>query len=107
MHSKIQRPPIVPVVSYATLVEDGPRAFPIREAFKRIGVKSLKGYELINSGQLQTFCIGRRRYATAEAITAFIERCIAASKESDAQRGQKVAKATKASLLSRGNRRGG
>ncbi len=80
---------------------DGPRAFPILEAFSRIGVKPVKGYELIQQGELETFVIGRRRYATAYAITAFLERCIARSKETSAQRAKKVAAATRASLLAR------
>lgn len=104
MHSRAKQRPVVPVLSYSTIVQDGPRAFPIREVFTRIGVKSLKGYELVNSGELQTFCIGRRRYATAEAITAFLERCIANSRETAAQRREKVAKATMASLVKRGHR---
>jgi hypothetical protein len=103
MHSKTQQR-VHPVSSSSTIVQDGPRAFPIREAFTRIGIKTLKGYELVNSGELQTFCIGRRRYATAEAIRAFLERCIAKSRETDPERARKVAAATKASLRSRAQR---
>ena len=88
----------------ATTRSDGPRAYPIMEAFDRIGVGHVRGYELVNSGELQTFCIGRRRYATADAITAFLERCIAKSRETAAERAAKVAEATKASLVSRGHR---
>ena len=31
-------------------------------------------YELINSGEIETFKIGRRRMATAEALDKFIKR---------------------------------
>jgi hypothetical protein len=107
MRSRSQQRPVIPL-SYSTIIQDGPRAFPIREAFARIGVKLLKGYELVSSGELQTFCIGRRRYATADAITAFLERCIERSKEeTGAQRAGKVANATKASLVSRKQRLAG
>lgn len=104
MRSKAKHHPAAPVASHATIVTDGPRAFPILAAFDRIGVGHVRGYELIKTGELQTFCIGRRRYATAEAITAFLERCIATSKETVAQRAKKVAAATKASLRSRAER---
>jgi hypothetical protein len=93
--------PRAAAVSFSTIASGGPQAYPILEAFSRIGVKPVKGYELIEHGELQTFLIGRRRYATADAITAFLDHCIAKSKETAAQRAKKVAAATKASLRSR------
>jgi len=96
--------PAAPAIFHATVASDGPRAFPIQEAFRRISVGRVKGYELIKRGELQTFYIDGRQYATAEAITTFFERRIAESKQTAAQRAQKVAKATQASLISRGHR---
>jgi hypothetical protein len=89
------------VLFHSTIARDGPRAFPILEAFGRIGVAPVTGYELIKSGALQTYCIGRRRYATSEAVAAFLERCVAKSRETAAQRARKVEAATRASLRSR------
>jgi hypothetical protein len=89
------------------LPSDGPQAFPIMEAFNRIGVGRVKGYELVNSGELQTFLIGSRRYATSEAIRTLFRRRIAISARTAAQRAEKVAKATQASLVSRRQARGG
>ena len=86
---------------------DGPRARPIQEAFKRIGIRRGRGYELVASGELETFLIGRRRYATDEAIQAFFDRRIAESKETATQRAKKVSKATQASLMSRRRARAG
>jgi hypothetical protein len=91
-----------------TLVQDGPRAFRILEVFSRIGVQAVKGYQLINNGELETFLIGRNRYATEEAVRAFLDRCIQRSKrETAAQRARKVSAATKASLRSRAASQGG
>ena len=85
-------------------VADGPRAFPIREAFERIGVSPVTGYLLIKTGELESFLIGRRRFATAGAVASFLERCIAKSQETAANRAKKTAEATKASLAARGAR---
>ena len=85
--------------------DGGPRAYPILETFSRIGVQPVKGYELIKAGELETFLIGRNRYATEEAIRTFLQRCIEKSmKDTAAQRAKKVAAATKASLRSRAER---
>lgn len=82
---------------------DGPRAFPILTAFERIGVRPSKGYALIASGELETFLIGRNRYATAEAIGAFLQLCVKRSMfETPDQRGRKVAAGVAASLAARG-----
>src|SRR6187431_715712 len=99
MRSKENHHPIVPSGAHATAASDGPRAFPILEAFRRIRVSSVKGYELIKTGELQSYLVGRRRYATAQALGAFVERRIAESKETAAQRARKVAKATEKSLV--------
>src|SRR5688572_10175726 len=97
-----QPAPAVPAVSFSSIATDGPRAYPILDAFSRIGIQPVKGYELIRNGELETFLIGRNRYATEEAIRALLQRCIERSmKESAAQRAGKVAAATKASLRSR------
>lgn len=106
MPSKDKQHPVVPVGPRAA-ISDGPRAFPILEGFNRMSLSYVKGYELIKAGELQTYCVGRRRYVTAEAIAAFLKRCIAKSEETAAQRAAKVAKATKASLVSRGHRMAG
>ena len=114
MHSKARYPSgssagqpmrstAVSAVSNATSAIDGPRAFPILEAFERLSVGHVQGYALIRRGELTTYLIGRRRYCTAEEIRGFLERRIAASKKTDMRRAQKVAKATKASLISRGH----
>ena len=51
-----------------------PLAYPFRTAFQMIGVGPVKGYELINSGQLKTFKIGSKRMASADELRAFIAR---------------------------------
>jgi hypothetical protein len=101
MRSKTMQQPAAPVVFRATIAGDGPRAFRILDAFERIGIGRVQGYAFIKNGELTTFLIGRRRYATAEAITAFLERRIAESNETAAQRAGKVAAATKARLRKR------
>lgn len=78
----------------------GPRAYPILEIFQRLKIGPTKGAELIRPGpngeapQIETFMIGRRRYATEEAVAAFIRLRIAeAQKESAPDRVRKVEKA--------------
>lgn len=78
----------------------GPRVFPILDVFERLHQKPTKGYQLIKPGpngeppEIQTFLIGRRRYATEEALQAYIQAQIAkAQKESAAERAAKVQKA--------------
>ena len=72
----------------------GPRGYPIREAFERIGLRPTKGQELVNTGELETYLIGNRRFATAEAIERVIKARIAATmNESPEDRANKVAKA--------------
>jgi hypothetical protein len=45
-----------------------PMLVPILDAFDMIGCGITKGYELINSGKIETVYIGRRRYATCESL---------------------------------------
>ena len=47
---------------------------PPKEAFAALGVGVTKGYELINSGDLQTFKIGRATRITTDSIRAFVAR---------------------------------
>lgn len=75
-------------------------AHPILEAFDLIGVSPTTGYELIKPGpqgepaKIQTFLIGRRRYASAESVQSFIRaRIEEAQKESADDRISKVQKA--------------
>lgn len=46
-----------------------------------LGVGVTKGYELINSGELESFTIGRARRITTASIEALIDRRLADSKE--------------------------
>jgi hypothetical protein len=65
--------------------------------FDRLSIGATKGNELINSGELKTYTIGRFRYATEEAVQEFIRaREKAASEEQPDQRSRKVAKAVAA-----------
>ena len=41
---------------------------PVLDAFEVIGVGNTKGYDLINTSQIVTVLIGRRRYATCESL---------------------------------------
>ena len=45
-----------------------PLAVPILDGFDMLGVGVTKGYELVNAGQIDTFLLGRRRYATLESL---------------------------------------
>lgn len=51
-----------------------PLAIPPKDAFAAIGVGVTKGYELINSGELETFKIGRATRITTESVRAFVAR---------------------------------
>ncbi|RIV83408.1 DNA-binding protein [Aurantiacibacter zhengii] len=53
-----------------------PLALPPKEAFAAIGVGVTKGYELIASGDLQTFKVGRATRVTTESIRAYVARQI-------------------------------
>ena len=88
--------------------EPGIRAYPIREAFDRLGVGVVKGYDLVNSGDLETFMIGRRRYATDEALRRLIQQRIAESlSEPNANRANRVANAVHARARRREARKSG
>ena len=45
-----------------------PILIPVLDAFDMLGVGVTKGYDLINTGQIDTVLIGRRRYATRESL---------------------------------------
>lgn len=56
-----------------------PLAIPPKDAFAAIGVGITKGYELINSGELETFKIGRSTRITTASIRGYVARQLAAS----------------------------
>ena len=58
-----------------------PLALPPKAAFAAIGVGITKGYELINSGELEAFKIGRSTRVTAESVKAYVARRVEASRE--------------------------
>jgi hypothetical protein len=45
-----------------------PLLVPVLDAFDILGVGVTNGYHLINTGQIDTVLIGRRRYATRESL---------------------------------------
>ena len=47
--------------------------YPILDAFRELGVSNPKGYELVNSGELETYTIGVRRFTTGAALSRLIE----------------------------------
>lgn len=49
-------------------------AVPPKDAFRAIGIGTTKGYELINSGDLKTFKVGRGTRVTTESIRAYVAR---------------------------------
>lgn len=57
-----------------------PIAIPPKPAFDMIGVGVTKGYELINSGELETFKIGRATRITVSSIEAYVERRLNSAK---------------------------
>jgi hypothetical protein len=68
-------------------------AFGVEQARKRLGdISSATIYELINSGELKTFTLGRRRLVSAGAIQDLIRRKEAAHQptNSDAGMGKSV-----------------
>ncbi len=70
------------------------RAHPIKKAFDRLGVGDVKGYGLVNSGELESFRIGRRRYVSEAALQRFIQTRVAESlNERPEDRARKVEKA--------------
>lgn len=49
-------------------------AVPTKTGFEMLGVGTTKGYELINSGELEVFKIGRATRITTASINAFVAR---------------------------------
>jgi excisionase family DNA binding protein len=63
-------------------LEDGAYVVSVNGARERLGGKSRDLiYELIRSGQLDSYLDGRRRLITTASIKAYVERKLAASKE--------------------------
>lgn len=52
--------------------EPEPLAYQLEQAFRLIGVGRSKGFELINTGELASYTVGRRRYVTRKALEDFI-----------------------------------
>jgi hypothetical protein len=78
----------------AESTEGSTRAYPIAEAFERLGIKTTKGFELIKSGELQSFTIGRYRYITEQELRRFVRSRIEQSvNENPADRAKRVEKA--------------
>ncbi len=48
-------------------------SYPIDEAFEVIGVNRSMGYRLIADGKLESFRLGKRRYATREALKKCVD----------------------------------
>ena len=51
-----------------------------KEGFAMLGIGMTLGYELLNSGDLESFTIGRARRITVASIEAYIARRVAAQK---------------------------
>ena len=47
--------------------------YTIKDAFRELNVSDPKGYELVNSGELETYTIGVRRFTTGAALSKLIE----------------------------------
>ena len=58
-----------------------PLAVPAKVGFDMIGVGVTKGYELINSRELEVFKVGRATRITTASLKAYIERRIAEHSE--------------------------
>lgn len=56
------------------------RGLSVAEAAKRIGIGRSQTYELVASGELESFTIGRRRIVPESAIRTFFARRLAASR---------------------------
>lgn len=54
-----------------------PISVPPKVCFDALGVGVTKGYELINSGELEAFKIGRATRITTSSIEAFVGRRLA------------------------------
>lgn len=49
-----------------------PQVFTVKEAFQALKVSRPVGYRLLNTGTLESYTLGRRRYVTA----AMLDRCV-------------------------------
>lgn len=58
-----------------------PIALPPKQAFAMIPCGVTKGYELINSGELETFKVGRSTRVTVASVRSFVARQVAAQQE--------------------------
>lgn len=52
--------------------EPEPLAYQLEQAFRLLGIGRSKGFELINTGELDSYTVGRRRYITRKALEAFV-----------------------------------
>ncbi|HHA2374699.1 DNA-binding protein [Stenotrophomonas maltophilia] len=59
-------------------------AYPIEEAFGLIGVSRTRGYQLINTGLLQTYKDGKRRLCSHAALVSCQQAMEKASREGKA-----------------------
>lgn len=55
-------------------MELNPLAIPPKAAFDALSIGVTKGYELIASGDLETFKVGRATRVTTESIRAYMQR---------------------------------
>lgn len=58
-----------------------PISYPIEAAMRRLAIGRTKLYELIASGELDTYTVGKRRFVSHSAIERFIARGEAAERE--------------------------
>jgi hypothetical protein len=97
MRTRSAQKPAIRVTPIAHAPSDGPRAYPILEVFARLGVATTRGYGFVASGELETYLVGRNRYATEDAIRRLIQRYVEASAgETAAQRAKRVSAAVSA-----------
>lgn len=59
-----------------------PRLHDVKEVRRRLNIGLTKFYELINSGELRSVTIGRRRLVSEDALVEFIARLEAGTRES-------------------------
>lgn len=75
------------------MIETQP-VYSMAEAFEALRMSRATGYELVNSGRLRTYTVGRRRYISGEALIEFVrgreqaEGLGARIAERDAQNGE-------------------
>ncbi|MFP7721409.1 hypothetical protein [Lysobacter sp. A3-1-A15] len=54
--------------------QDPPAFRPLMDACREHGISRTVAYELVNSGQLETFKIGARRYVVVESLRSLPDR---------------------------------